>query len=346
MEYAPLGRSGLLVSRVSFGSATFGGTNEFEGKIGNVDVAGAQRMVGLCLDAGINYFNSSDVYSLGAAEEILGKALGANRKRVLIGTKSTCRLGPGVNDVGSTRHHLTEACDASLDRLGTDYIDIFLLHYPDSLTPLEETLRTLDDLVRWGKVRYIGCSNFSAWSVMKGLAISDRQNLERFVVQEISYSLVDRSVESEFVPLGIDQGLGMIAWGPLASGFLTGKFERGKPLVPGTRIQALPQYPAVPDWEKGFDVLDVVRDIAKTRNVLPAHVALNWLLRKPWVTSVLTGARTETQLVENLEAIDWALSEAEVARLDAISAPQPRYPYSIQEAFNPGRNPAPRSFRA
>ncbi len=345
MEYAPLGRSGLLVSRVSFGSATFGGTNEFEGKIGNVDIAGAQRMVGLCLDAGINYFNSSDVYSLGAAEEILGKALGANRKRVLIGTKSTCRLGPGVNDVGSTRHHLTEACDASLRRLGTDYIDVFLLHYPDSLTPLEETLRTLNDLVRWGKVRYIGCSNFSAWNIMKGLAISDRQNLERFVVQEMSYSLVDRSVESEFVPLGIDQGLGMIAWGPLASGFLTGKFERGKPLIPGTRIQALPQYPAVPDWEKGFDVLDVVRDIAKTRDVLPAHVALNWLLRKPWVTSVLTGARTETQLVENLKAIDWVLSEAEVARLDAVSAPQPQYPYSIQEAFNPGRNPAPGSFR-
>ena len=250
-------------------------------------------------DAGINYFNSSDVYSLGAAEAVLGEALGADRKQVLIGTKATCRVGDGVNDVGSTRHHLLEACEASLRRLRTDYIDIFILHYPDSRTPLDETLRTLDDLVRSGKVRYIGCSNFSAWQVMQGLGVSERQNLERFVVQEVSYSLVDRSVENEFVPMGLAEGLGLIAWGPLAAGFLSGKFERGKPLPAGSRLQALPQYPAVPDWDKGFDILDVVREVAGERGVTAGQVALNWLLRKPWVTSVLTGARTEAQLQDN-----------------------------------------------
>jgi aryl-alcohol dehydrogenase-like predicted oxidoreductase len=204
----------------------------------------------------------------------------------------------------------------------------------------------MDDLVRAGKVRYIGCSNFSSWQIMKALCISERQDLERFVVQEVSYSLVERSVENEFVPLGMDQGLGMVAWGPLASGFLTGKFERGKPLPEGTRLQALPQFPAVPDWNKGFDILDAVRDIAAARNVKPGHVAMNWLLRKPWITSVLIGARDEGQLVDNLDKLDWALDESEVARLDAVSAPTPVYPYSIQNAFNPGRNPPLRSYCA
>jgi aryl-alcohol dehydrogenase-like predicted oxidoreductase len=346
MEYGPLGRSGLSISRISFGTATFGGTTEFEGKIGNTDVAGARRIIGICRDAGINYFNSSDVYSLGAAEAVLGEALGADRKQVLIGTKATCRVGDGVNDVGSTRHHLLEACEASLRRLRTDYIDIFILHYPDSRTPLDETLRTLDDLVRSGKVRYIGCSNFSAWQVMQGLGVSERQNLERFVVQEVSYSLVDRSVENEFVPMGLAEGLGLIAWGPLAAGFLSGKFERGKPLPAGSRLQALPQYPAVPDWDKGFDILDVVREVAGERGVTAGQVALNWLLRKPWVTSVLTGARTEAQLQDNLKTVEWVLTEEEVARLDLVSARPPSYPYAIQEAFNPGRNPSPRSYRA
>ena len=346
MEYGPLGRSGLSISRISFGTATFGGTTEFEGKIGNTDVAGARRIIGICRDAGINYFNSSDVYSLGAAEAVLGEALGADRKQVLIGTKATCRVGDGVNDVGSTRHHLLEACEASLRRLRTDYIDIFILHYPDSAHPLDETLSTLDDLVRSGKVRYIGCSNFSAWQVMQGLGVSERQNLERFVVQEVSYSLVDRSVENEFVPMGLAEALGLIAWGPLASGFLSGKFERGKPLPAGSCLQALPQYPAVPDWDKGFDILDVVREVAGERGVTAGQVALNWLLRKPWVTSVLTGARTEAQLQDDLKTVEWVLTEEEVARLGLVSARPPSYPYAIQEAFNPGRNPSPRSYRA
>lgn len=346
MEYARLGQSGLMVSRISFGTATFGGTTEFEGKIGNTQVDGARRILDICIDAGINYFNSSDVYSLGAAETVLGEALGARRKRVIIGTKATCRVGEGPNDIGSTRHHLLEAIEASLRRLRTDYIDIFLLHYPDSLTPLDETLRTLDDLVRSGKVRYIGCSNFSAWQIMKAFGISESKNLERFVVQEVSYSLVDRSIENEFAAISMAEGLGLIAWGPLAAGFLTGKYERNKPLPVGARLEALPQYPAVPDWEKGFDILDVVREIATRRRVTPGQVSLNWLLRKPWVTSVLTGARTEHQLISNLEAIDWVLSEDEVSRLDAASAPAPMYPYCIQEPFNAGRNLPLPSYRS
>mgnify|MGYP003576660163 CR=1 FL=1 len=345
MEYTQIGRTGVTMSRLSFGTATFGGTTDFEGKIGNTDVAGARRILDICRDHGINYFNSSDVYSLGKAEEVLGEALGADRPRVLIGTKSTCRVGDGVNDVGSTRLHLIESCEASLRRLRTDYIDFYLLHYPDSLTAIEETMRAMDDLVRSGKVRYIGCSNFSAWQMAKALGVSERQGLERFVLQEMNYSLVERSIEDEHVPLSLSEGVGIVAWGPLAGGFLSGKFERGKPLVPGSRLGALPEYPAVTDWGKGLGIGDVVREIAEARSVTPAEVAVNWLLRKPWVTSVLLGARTEAQLQSNLKAVEWVMSGEEAGRLGAARAPASRHPYAIQNLFNPGRNPPPAAYR-
>lgn len=339
MDYAFLGRSGLNLSRLGFGTSTFG--TPFDGILGalpQVDVPGAQRMIGLCRDAGINYFDAADVYTAGEAETVLGKALGSDRQHVVIGTKATAPMGPGVHDCGSSRLHLIRACEDSLRRLGTDWIDLYMLHFPDSLTPIEETLRALDHLVQSGKVRYIGCCNFSGWQLVQGAMTSKALGLEPMISQQVSYSLVDRDAEHELVPAALDQGLGTMVWAPLAGGFLSGKYERDKDMPEGSRLKLIPEFPAVRDWEKGHDILDVMRKISNERGRPVAEVALNWVLRKPWVTTALLGARTEDQLVANLKAAEWTLTEDEVKALDEVSAPIVPYPYHIQQAFNGHRS--------
>lgn len=343
MDYIFLGRSGLSVSRLSFGAATFGGADAADlavGRIGVVELPGAQRLVGLCRDAGVNYFDTADVYSAGDSETILGKALGATRQQIVLGTKTTMPMGPGQHDLGASRQHIVRACEDSLRRLGTDWIDLYQIHYPDYLTPVEETLRALDDLVRSGKVRYIGCSNYSAWHMMRSTAASDARHLERFVSHQISYSLLDRDTELEVVPAAIDQGVGLMAWGPLSGGFLTGKYHRNQPMPKGSRFEELPNYPGPSDLDKAHDVVDAMRAIAEARDRPVAEVGINWVLRKPWISSVVLGARTEDQLKSNLKATEWALSEAEVATLDAVSAPRVPYPYWVQQKINAARTPA------
>jgi len=338
----------LSVSRLAFGGATLGGPDSADlavGRIGVVELPLAQRLTGLCLDAGINYFDTADVYSAGDSETILGQALGAERQNVLIGTKTSMPMGTGRHDRGASRQHLIRACENSLRRLGTDWIDLYQIHYPDYLTPVEETLRALDDLVRSGKVRYLGCSNYSAWHMMRSTAASDLLNLERFVSHQISFSLVDRDTEQEVVPAAIDQGVGLMAWGPLSGGFLTGKYRRDAPMPKGSRFEALPNYPGLSDWEKGYAVVDAMRSIAESHDRPVAEVGINWVLRKPWISAVILGARTEEQLKANLRATEWTLTEDEVATLDAVSAPKIAYPYWVQQQINAERTPPLPSYR-
>ena len=326
MDYRQLGRSGLKVSAFSLGTMTFGGEGNF-GKTGATDVEGARRQVDLCLEAGINLIDTADIYSAGLAEEILGKTLKDRRDKVLVATKARFRMGAGANDAGLSRQHLIAACDASLGRLGTDHIDLYQLHEWDGLTPIDETLQALDDLVRSGKVRYVGISNFSAWHLMKTLNAAERDRLARPVSQQIHYTLQAREAEYELVPASLDQGLGILVWSPLAGGLLSGKYRRGKAMPQDTRQFAKWGEPPVRDEAKLFDIIDVLVDIANEREVAPAQVALAWLSGRPGVTSVILGARTEAQLVENLKAADLRLSEEERARLDAVSAPPLLYPY-------------------
>jgi aryl-alcohol dehydrogenase-like predicted oxidoreductase len=326
MDYRQLGRSGLKVSAFSLGTMTFGGKGNF-GKTGATDVEGARRQVDLCLEAGINLIDTADIYSAGLAEEILGKTLKDRRDKVLVATKARFRMGAGANDAGLSRQHLIAACDASLGRLGTDHIDLYQLHEWDGLTPIDETLQALDDLVRSGKVRYVGISNFSAWHLMKTLNAAERDRLARPVSQQIHYTLQAREAEYELVPASLDQGLGILVWSPLAGGLLSGKYRRGKAMPQDTRQFAKWGEPPVRDEAKLYDIIDVLVDIANEREVAPAQVALAWLSGRPGVTSVILGARTEAQLVENLKAADLRLSEEERARLDAVSAPPLLYPY-------------------
>jgi aryl-alcohol dehydrogenase-like predicted oxidoreductase len=326
MDYRQLGRSGLKVSAFSLGTMTFGGKGNF-GKTGATDVEGARRQVDLCLEAGINLIDTADIYSAGLAEEILGKTLKDRRDKVLVATKARFRMGAGANDAGLSRQHLIAACDASLGRLGTDHIDLYQLHEWDGLTPIDETLQALDDLVRSGKVRYVGISNFSAWHLMKTLNAAERDRLARPVSQQIHYTLQAREAEYELVPASLDQGLGILVWSPLAGGLLSGKYRRGKAMPQDARQFAKWGEPPVRDEAKLYDIIDVLVDIANEREVPPAQVALAWLSGRPGVTSVILGARTEAQLVENLKAADLRLSEEERARLDAVSAPPLLYPY-------------------
>src|SRR5688572_1903350 len=332
MEMRFLGNSGLKVSALAFGTMTFGGKDHFR-QVGSVQVEEARRHVDLCLEAGVNLFDTADVYSQGASEEILGQALGRRRDEIILATKAHGRIGDGPNDVGQSRHHLIRACEASLRRLGTDYIDLYQLHGFDALTPLEETLQALDDLVRSGKVRYIGCSNYSAWHLMKALCISEREGLERFVSQQVYYSLVARELEYELVPLALDQGIGSLIWSPLSGGFLTGKYRRGEA---GPRDTRRPRRgdPGTIDEERGFAIVDVLEEIAQDRDASIPQVALNWLLHKPGVSSVLIGARREEQLVDNLKAATWKLTPEELQRLDEVSAVPPIYPYWHQRRNN------------
>lgn len=326
MEFRQLGRSGLKVSVLSLGTMTFGGKGAF-GKTGSTDVEGARRQIDLCLDAGINFFDTADIYSAGLSEEILGQVLKGRRDKVLVSTKARFRTGDGPNDAGSSRYHLIEACEASLKRLGTDHIDLYQLHEWDGQTPLEETLEALDSLVRSGKLRYVGLSNFSGWHLMKTLCVSEREKLVRPVSQQIHYTLQAREAEYELVPVSIDQGLGILVWSPLAGGLLSGKHRRGHKLPEGTRHLANWGEPPVHDQEKLYDIVEVLVAIAEGRGISAAQVALAWLIGRPGVTSGVIGARTDAQLKDNLKAADLVLTPEERARLDAISAPALLYPY-------------------
>jgi aryl-alcohol dehydrogenase-like predicted oxidoreductase len=344
MDHRQLGGSGLFVPVLTLGTGTFGGGNEFFKHWGTVGREEATRLVDVCLDAGLTMFDSADVYSDGQAEEILGHAIAGRRDRVLISTKASFRHSDGPNDVGSSRFHLIRAVDASLRRLGTDYIDLFQLHGFDALTPVEEVLGTLDDLVRAGKIRYIGASNFSGWHLMKSLAVSDRYGLARYVAHQAYYSLVGREYEWELMPLGVDQKVGAVVWSPLGWARLTGKIRRGQPRPDVSRLQDkknVDNGPQVPD-EYLFAVVDALDAIAiETGRTVP-QIALNWLLGRPTVSTLVIGARNEEQLGQNLGAVGWSLTPDQVARLDAASAVTPIYPYWHQRGFAE-RNPFPTS---
>jgi aryl-alcohol dehydrogenase-like predicted oxidoreductase len=336
MEYRRLGASGFSVPVLSFGTGTFGGKGEFFSAWGSTDVAEARRLVDICLDAGVTMF---DIYSAGAAESVLGEAIKGRRDQVLISTKATFRSGDKPNNVGSSRYHLIQSCDAALKRLGTDYIDLFQLHGFDAMTPVEETLSTLDDLVRAGKIRYLGVSNFSGWHLMKSLAVSDRYGYSRYVANQAYYSLIGRD-EWELMPLGLDQGVGAVVWSPLGWGRLTGKIQRGQPLPATSRLHKTGDMgPQVPD-DYLFQVIDALNDIAEETGKTVPQVALNWLLQRPTVSTVVIGARNEEQLRQNLGAVGWNLTAEQVAKLDAASVVTPAYPYWHQRSFGE-RNPAP-----
>lgn len=340
MEYRRLGASGFHVPVLSFGTGTFGGKGAFFGAWGKTDVAEARRLVDICLDAGLTMFDSADVYSHGAAEEILGEAIRGRRDRVLISTKATFRFDEGPNAVGSSRYHLIEACEAALRRLGTDYIDLFQLHGFDAMTPPEEVLSTLDDLVRAGKIRYTGVSNFSGWHLMKSLAVADRYGYPRYVANQTYYSLIGRDYEWELMPLGLDQGVGAVVWSPLGWGRLTGKLRRGAALPEVSRLhETADSGPPVSD-ELLFRVVDALDEIAAETGKTVPQIAINWLLQRPTVSTVVIGARNEEQLRQNLGAVGWNLTPEQVARLDAASAVTLPYPYWHQRGF-PERNPAP-----
>ncbi|MGO4223547.1 aldo/keto reductase [Lysobacter sp. TAF61] len=340
MEYRFLGNSGFRVPALSFGTGTFGGKGDLFGSWGNTDVAGATRLVDICLDAGLNLFDSADVYSGGMAESILGAAIKNRRDEVLISTKATFRFDDGPNNVGSSRFHLINTVDAALKRLGTDYIDLFQLHGFDAHTPVEETLSTLDNLVRAGKIRYLGVSNFSGWHLMKSLSASDRYGWSRYVANQTYYSLIGRDYEWELMPLGLDQGVGAVVWSPLGWGRLTGKIRRGQPRPEVTRLSATADYGPPVDEERLYQVVDALDAIAAETGKTVPQIALNWLLQRPTVSTVVIGARTEEQLRQNLGAVGWSLTAEQVAALDAASAVTPVYPYWHQAGFGE-RNPSP-----
>ncbi|TDR46493.1 aryl-alcohol dehydrogenase-like predicted oxidoreductase [Tahibacter aquaticus] len=341
MEYRYLGNSGFRVPVLSFGTGTFGGQGALFSAWGNTDVAQARRLVDVCLDAGLNLFDSADVYSKGAAESILGEAIkGRPRDGLILSTKATFRFGDGENQVGSSRYHLINAVDAALKRLGTDYIDLFQLHGFDARTPLEETLSTLNDLVRAGKLRYLGVSNFSGWHLMKSLALADRYGWSRYVAHQAYYSLIGRDYEWELMPLAADQGVGAVVWSPLGWGRLTGKLRRGAALPETSRLHATADYGPPVDEEYLYKVVDVLDAIAAETGKSIPQIALNWLLQRPTVSTVVIGARNEEQLKQNLGAVGWNLTPEQVARLDAASQTTKPYPYWHQAGFA-YRNPTP-----
>ena len=340
MEFRQLGYSGLKVPVLSFGTGTFGGRGDFFQAWGNSDVQEATRLVDICLDAGLTMFDSADNYSGGLSEEVLGAAIKGRRDRVLISTKATFRFGDGPNDVGSSRYHLRRSLEASLRRLNTDYVDLYHLHGFDALTPIEETLDTLNKFVREGKVRYIACSNFSGWHLMKSLGIADRYGWTRYAAHQVYYSLIGREYEWELMPLALDQKIGALVWSPLGWGRLTGKIRRGQPLPETSRLhKTSEQGPQLSD-EYLYNVVDALDAVAKETGKSVPQVALNWLLQRPTVSSVIIGARNEEQLRQNLAAEGWNLSPDQVAALDRASEQQPIYPYWHQRQFTE-RNPLP-----
>jgi aryl-alcohol dehydrogenase-like predicted oxidoreductase len=342
MEYRQLGKSGLKVPELCFGAGTFGSGSEFFNAWGATgDIAEAKKIVDICMDAGINMFDTADVYSKGQSEIVLGKAIGhLNREDVLISTKATFRLGNGPNDVGSSRYHLIQSVERSLTRLETDYIDIYHLHAFDATSPVEETLRALDDLVREGKIRYIACSNFSGWHLMKSLSVSERYGWSRYAGHQAYYSLVGREYEWELMPLALDQGVGTLVWSPLGWARLTGKIRRGSPLPAESRLhKTAAEGPQVGD-EYLYRVVDAIDEVAKETGKTVPQIALNWLLRRPTVSTLIVGARNEQQLKQNLGAIGWELTKEQIAKLDAASEVPLTYPYWHQRQFEE-RNPRP-----
>ncbi len=340
MDYRSLGRSGLKVPVLSLGTGTFGGSNAFFERWGKTQSDEARRLVDVCLDHGLTLFDTADIYSDGESERVLGEALKGRRHDALISTKATFGTGPGPNDKGSSRHHLMRACEASLKRLGTDHIDLYFMHGFDALTPVDETLRALDDLTTAGKIGYIGASNFSGWQLMKSLATSEKYGLGRYVAYQGYYSLVGRHYEWELMPLALDQGVGTMVWSPLGWGRLTGRIRRGQPAKEG-RIASGGDVGGPPvDDERLYAVVDVLDAIAQAREKTVTQVALNWLLSRPSVDNVVIGARDETQLLQNLGAVGWSLDADEIARLDAASQETPIYPYWHQKGFD-DRNPKP-----
>jgi aryl-alcohol dehydrogenase-like predicted oxidoreductase len=336
MEYRQLGRSGLKVPVLSFGTGTFGGTGPLFSHWGTTDAREAERLVDICLDAGLNLFDTADVYSAGASEEVLGAAVRGRRDKVLISTKTGLPMGDGPNDAGTSRTRLLDAIDAALRRLGTDYVDLLQLHAFDAFTPVEEVLQALDTLVRDGKVRYVGVSNFAGWQIMKSLAVAERHGYPRYVANQVYYSLVGRDYAHDLMPLGLDQGLGALVWSPLGWGRLTGKVGRGRPLPAGSRLHETASFGPPVDDERLFAVVDALEAVAaETRRSVP-QIAIAWLLSRPTVSSVILGARNEDQLQQNLGAVGWELAPEHIRRLDAASAtppPYPHFPYHRQEGF-------------
>jgi aryl-alcohol dehydrogenase-like predicted oxidoreductase len=341
MEYRILGGSGLKVPVLSFGAGTFGGGSDFFKSWGaSNDLAQAGRIVDICLEAGVNLFDTADVYSDGQSEEVLGKALQGKRDRVLISTKATFRLGNGPNDLGSSRYHLRRSLEDSLRRLGTDHVDIYHMHGFDALTPVEEVQDMLNTFVHEGKVRYIACSNFSGWHLMKSLAVADRYGWSRYVAHQVCYSLVSREYEWELMPLAQDQKIGALVWSPLGWGRLTGKIRRGQPLPEVSRLHTTAAFgPPVPE-EHLYTVVDALDAVAAETGKTVPQVALNWLLQRPTISSLIVGARNEEQLRQNLGALGWTLTTEQIAALDKASATPPAYPYWHQRQFTE-RNPLP-----
>ncbi|NNG70431.1 aldo/keto reductase [Rhizobium laguerreae] len=336
MDYRNLGASGLRVSVLSFGAGTFGGSGQLFGAWGNTGAEEARRLVDICLEAGVNLFDTADVYSAGASEEVLGQAIRGRRDAVLISTKTALPMGEGPQDWGTSRARLIRATEDALRRLGTDYIDLLQLHAFDASTPVEEVLSTLDGLVAAGKIRYVGASNFAGWELMKSLAAAERHGYPRYVAHQVYYSLAGRDYEWELMPLGANQGVGALVWSPLAWGRLTGKIRRGQPLPAASRLHETAQYGPPVDDEKLFDIVDVLDAIAGETGRTVPQIAINWLLSRPTVSSVIIGARNEEQLRQNLDAVGWSLSKEQIERLDAVSAvtaPYPYFPYRRQEGF-------------
>ncbi|GAA2441797.1 aldo/keto reductase [Actinomadura vinacea] len=343
MEYRRLGASGLKVPALSFGAGTFGGRGELFGAWGDTGAREARRLVDICLDAGVTMFDTADVYSAGASEEVLGEAVRGRRDQVILSTKAGLPVGDGPNDAGSARSRLIKACEDALRRLGTDHIDLFQLHAFDAGTPIEEVLAALDALVQAGKVRYLGVSNFAGWQLMKSLAIADRNRHPRYVAHQVYYSLAGRDYEWELMPLGLDQGVGALVWSPLGWGRLTGKVRRGRPLPSQSRLHRTADYGPPVDDDVLFRVLDVLDEIAAETGKAVPQIAINWLLQRPTVASVIIGARNEEQLRQNLDAASWTPDPEHIARLDAASAltaPYPYFPYQRQEGFA-RLNPSP-----
>jgi aryl-alcohol dehydrogenase-like predicted oxidoreductase len=341
MEYRQLGGSGLKVSALAYGTVTFGGTTGFFKAMGTTELEEARRLIDICFEAGVNLFDTANGYAEGRSEEVLGKALEGRRDKALISTKSGFPTGTGPNDEGSSRYHLRRALEDSLQRLGTDYIDIYHLHGFDALTPIEEVQETLNNFVREGKVRYIACSNFSGWHLMKSLAVAERFGWTRFVAHQVYYSLIGREYEWELMPLGLDQKVGALVWSPLGWGRLTGKIRRGRPLPASSRLhETYAQGPQMPD-EYLYTVVDALDTIAAETGKTVPQVALNWLLQRPTISSVIVGARNEPQLRQNLGAAGWNLTLDQVAALDKASEQPAAYPYWHQRKFFANRNPLP-----
>lgn len=340
MEYRLLGGSGFKVPLLSFGTATFGGGNEFFRAWGTANVTEATRLVDICLDAGVTLFDTADSYSNGLSEEVFGKAIAGRRDKVLISTKANGRMSSDPNDVGSSRFHLIKGCEDSLRRLNTDYIDIYTMHGFDALTPVEEVLSTLDHLVQSGKVRYLTCSNFSGWHLMKSLATADKYGWARYVGHQAYYSLIGRDYEWELMPLALDQKVGTLVWSPLAGGRLSGKIRRGQPPAPGTRVGQIGGEGPEVSGDVLYPIVDALDEVAAETGKTIPQVVLNWVYQRPTVSTVIVGARDEAQLRQNLGSLGWNLTAEQVAKLDAASETPPAYPYWHQRGFIE-RNPTP-----